>query len=96
MQNTKLYKSKQNSVHKNDPAKITKNLKYEHIKTKLNTGPTLRDVELLTESRAAKLRQEIFGRISAKRMNSRLIKNVQNESIYLPSMEIRTPSLKYM
>ena len=94
MQSAKLYKSKPKSTAKFDQTKIPKNPKYEHVKAKLNTGTTVRDVELLTETRAAKLRQEIFERISAKRLNAKLNKNEESQSIYLPSMEIGEPNPK--
>lgn len=94
MQSAKPFKPKPQSVSKFDPTKIPKNPKYEHIKAKLNTGPTVRDVELLTEARASKLNREIFTRISAKKLNALLSKNSDNQSIYIPSLEALPPNPK--
>ena len=94
MQSAKLYKSKPQSQQNIDPLKLSKNPKYDNVKAKLNTGPTVRDVELLTEARAAKLNQEIFKRISAKKLNTLLSRNEENQSMYLPSTELGQPNPK--
>lgn len=87
MQSAKLFKPKHQSVGKFEATKPPKNPKYEHVVTKLNTGTTVRDVELLTEARASKLNNEVFARISAKKLSTLLAKNCENHSVYIPSLE---------
>lgn len=75
MQSAKFIKSKPKEQLKYDPSKLPRTTKYDHIEGKLKTGPTVRDVEMLTDARVAKVRNEIFERISAKKLNQILALN---------------------
>ena len=72
MQAAKPFKKKTQPAPKYDPAKLPRTTKYDHIEGKLKTGPTVKDMEVLTDARVAKVRNEIFERVSAKKLNQML------------------------
>ena len=82
MQSAKAFKKKPQPTLKYDPSKLPRTKKYDHIEAKLKTGPTVRDVEVLTDARVAKIKTEIFERISAKKLNQVLaLSSANNEDI---------------
>lgn len=64
---------------KYDPKKLPRSTKYDHVQGSLKTGSTVRDVEILTDARVAKVKNEIFERISAKKLNQLLAIETAND-----------------
>ena len=59
--------------------------KYSDVKKRIDTGKTMRDVEILSDRKVASIRGEVFKRISSKKVNALISDNITNESTYLPS-----------
>ncbi len=62
--------------------KIPSNPKFGHVKSTLNTGPTVRQVELLTDKQVSKRKSEIFKRITSKKLNSLIAEETNKESVF--------------
>ena len=68
--------------------------KYSHVKSKLNTGKTMRDVEILSDNKVASIRNEIFKRMSAKKLSSLLVENTLYNLSSMPDIENVSDSMK--
>ncbi|CAD8093572.1 unnamed protein product [Paramecium sonneborni] len=62
--------------------KVPKNKKYDYVKQTLNTGPTVRDIEVISNSTIAKKRSEIFKRIKCSTVLKLISEEPAQESIH--------------
>ncbi|CAD8177256.1 unnamed protein product [Paramecium octaurelia] len=62
--------------------KVPKNKQYDHVKQTLNTGPTVRDIEVVSNAKIAKKRSELFKRIKCSTVFNFISENTEQETIY--------------
>ncbi|CAD8099885.1 unnamed protein product [Paramecium sonneborni] len=62
--------------------KVPKNKQYDHVKQTLNTGPTVRDIEVVSNAKVAKKRSELFKRIKCSTVFNYINENTEQETIY--------------
>ncbi|CAD8186701.1 unnamed protein product [Paramecium pentaurelia] len=62
--------------------KVPKNKQYDHIKQTFNTGPTVRDIEVVSNAKIAKKRSELFKRIKCSTVFNYINENTEQETIY--------------
>ncbi|CAD8186885.1 unnamed protein product [Paramecium pentaurelia] len=62
--------------------KVPRNKKYDYVKQTLNTGPTIRDIEVISNATIAKKRSEIFKRIKCSTIFKLISEEPAQESIH--------------
>ena len=58
------------------------NPKYEEVKSKVSTGKTQRDVEIISDNLVAKRKGELFGRIKGTTLAKFLAETNNEESVF--------------
>ena len=62
--------------------KVPRNPKYEHIQGKLKTGPTINQVEIMSDKLVSKRKGELFKRIKCSTVSKLITESITKESIY--------------